>query len=293
MFEFALGAEEVEEFAEGLVAQFLQVPDEMRGLLEDGGGLGIFFHLFEIPLVDGDFQPAVDESFIDLEMKLKPINLFSVAKRLMGASLRRGQVMTSGGNCKRVSVPLKDFFRGAKIPDERIPFPFVGRLDIVPPDFLHAILRHGGSERFRDQLGPETDPQDRDVTLDRLLNHDRFVIEMGMSVPFIDIHRSAEDDEAVVPLESRLRVRVASEIDVTDPEARFFEEGIEGAQRFVGHVLANEDFAQEWPKYNALSQDLQQTGCRDGLDVDSRGERRREAVARLFRFLQVLTGRDS
>src|SRR5690606_13426159 len=64
--------------------------------------------------------------------------------------------------------------------------------------------------------------------------------EVRIAVRLVDVHRPAEDDEAVVAGEPRPRVRVAAEVHVADAEPEAPEQRVQRAEDLVGDVLEDE-----------------------------------------------------
>src|SRR5258706_2442415 len=73
-----------------------------------------------------DPQPAVDHPLIDLQMKLKAIDVVAVAESLIGAERREGEVCAALRNVEGLAMPLKNCFALGKSPQQRILFRMIG-----------------------------------------------------------------------------------------------------------------------------------------------------------------------
>jgi len=138
-------------------------------------------------------------------------------------------------------VPLEDRLARAEAGEEGARPPGLGEVEIVPPDLLLWAGEHLPAQGPGHELRPETDAQDRHLSLDGFADEIHLVAKVGVAVRLVDIHRSAKDDEPIVPPEPRSRRREASEVHVADAEAGLAKQGIEDPQRLVGDVLADQD----------------------------------------------------
>ena len=66
-----------------------------------------------------------------------------------------------------------------------------------------------------------------------------------MPVGLVDVHRPAQNDDAVVTPRVRLGVRFAAEVHVADAEAAIAQQRVEMTQRLGSDVLQDEDLAHE------------------------------------------------
>src|SRR6478736_1724360 len=100
-------------------------------------------------------KPALDHALLDLEMKLKSVNVRAVTERLMGAKRGEREVPAGSRNIEGFAVPLEYFFRRCPRAEQRIVFGLFGRCNIVPADFFLPIGLNCCAEGFRDQLRPQ------------------------------------------------------------------------------------------------------------------------------------------
>lgn len=112
----------------------------------------------------------------------------------------------------------------------------------VPANFGNGIRLYPSPHRCRQQLATEADAQHGLLRVHRLADELDFGLEVRELLHLVDIHRSTEHDEAVIPPNVRLGLRFAAEIHVADADSRRTQQRIEVAERFGGDVLEDEQF---------------------------------------------------
>ncbi len=116
------------------------------------------------------------------------------------------------------------------------------RMQAVPANFGNGIRLHPSSHCRRQQLAAEADAEHGLLRIHRLADDLDFGLEVRELPRLVDIHWSAEHDEAVIPANVRLRVGLAAEIHVADAESGRTQQRIEVTERFGGDVLEDEQF---------------------------------------------------
>ena len=116
------------------------------------------------------------------------------------------------------------------------------RMQAVPADFGNGIRLHPSAHCRRQQLATEADAEHGLLRIHRLADELDLGLEVRELLHLVDVHRTAEHDEAVVPANVRLGLRFAAEIHVADAESRRTQQRIEVAERFGGDVLEDEQF---------------------------------------------------
>src|SRR5689334_3636205 len=91
-------------------------------------------------------KPALDHALLDLEVKLKAVDVRAVAESLIGAKRGKGEVPAGSRNIEGVTMPLKYFLRPCPRGEQTIVSCVVGRRHIVPADFFFPIRVNGGAE---------------------------------------------------------------------------------------------------------------------------------------------------
>ena len=194
----------------------------------------------DLLLVMGNAEPALDQRGVDLEVELQAVGGLAVAESLVRAVGVRSEVNGAVGDLEGVPVPLEDGFDVAEVGEEGV-LPTRSRaLDPGPADLLHRVGANLGAERLGEELRPEADAEDRHLALDRLGDQLDFACEVGVLFDLVDVHGAAEHDHSVVPLEARARMGFAAEIHVAVAKTVVAQQGIEGAEDFVGDMLKDE-----------------------------------------------------
>src|SRR4051812_25023088 len=93
-------------------------------------------------------EPPLDEPLINLEVKLKPVDIGTITERLTVTRLRSCKRYSTWRQLKSIAVPLKDLFRRTEVSEQRVLPGFSGRSDIVPANFLSAIRGDRRAERL-------------------------------------------------------------------------------------------------------------------------------------------------
>ena len=129
---------------------------------------------------------------------------------------------------------------------------------VEPADLRLGRAADVTTERVRQQLRSEADAEHGTPVIEGVADHAQLVREMRKALGLVDVHRTAQDDQRVVAVDLRLRLRVPREVDVADPEAFAAEVRVEGSENFVGGVLEDEKLGHGPTR--AAARDLQFKG---------------------------------
>jgi hypothetical protein len=97
----------LQELAENFSAEFGGFADQFVGLTANGGSITTPAVGFQVFQVLGQVQPAIDQSFIQLEVALQSVCIAPVSKSLVSTSWRFGKVYSALRHIKGVAMPLK------------------------------------------------------------------------------------------------------------------------------------------------------------------------------------------
>src|SRR5574341_1072586 len=78
-------AEQLDEFTEDLITQLVQSLDVRGGFLMNFLGIDFAPQRGDFVAILADAEPAMDHPFVDFQVKLKAVDIPSVAKGLVGA----------------------------------------------------------------------------------------------------------------------------------------------------------------------------------------------------------------
>jgi hypothetical protein len=235
--QFFLHAEQLDEFAKHMIAQLMESLDVIRGFAVDPAGIDGPAEGGDFLLILGHPQPAMDHPFVDFEMELKAIDGGAVAKSLIGTNPGKGQVNRATGDIEGIAMPLKNLFRALKLGQQRIPFSLRCGADVIPADFFFTVGVDIRSERSGDQLRAEADAQHRQIPAHRFFDQFQLGAQMRELIGVVDPHRTAQNHQAVVTVETRLSIGMAREIHVANSKSGAFQQRIQRAENFMGHVL--------------------------------------------------------
>ena len=118
--------------------------------------------------------------------------------------------------------------------------PSVVDLEVVPTNFLLRARVNPGTQGPRDELGAETDAQNREFPFECLVDDLDLGSEVRIAVRLVNVHGAAQHYQAVVAVERRLGFGFAVEVHVPVTKTVASEQRVEGAQDLMGDVLKDE-----------------------------------------------------
>jgi hypothetical protein len=68
-------------------------------------------------------------------------------------------------------------------------------------------------------LRAEADTQHRQISLQGIFDHFHFSYQVSKPTIFVNTHGAAKHHETVISVQARVRIRMTSEVDVTDAKA--------------------------------------------------------------------------
>ena len=171
-------------------------------------------------------------------MELQSPGLVADAVGLVAAMPRPGEMHGAGRQLAGVRMPLEDVV-GPPLEMAEQPVLVRGgeRVQPVPADLRHRVGMHVRAHRGGQQLRAEADAEHGLVRVHGLADHRHLGEQVGVQLGLVDVHRSAEHDDAVVTPRVRFGLRLAAEVDVADTEAAVAQQRIEVSEGLGGDVL--------------------------------------------------------
>ena len=194
----------------------------------------------QVVAVERQGQPAPDQAFVQLKVKLESPCAFALAKGLAPGFGRHRQGDGAGGAIEAPVVPLINRSWTIQRGKYGIVRRDVGRFEIVPADFRSAARTDRRTEYMGHKLGAQADAEYRHIPRHRLFNQSTFSEQVRMGVGIVDLHRSAQHDQCLIAIQPWRGFGVAGEIDVADSVPVFAQHGIEQSQWLGGNMLQNQ-----------------------------------------------------
>jgi hypothetical protein len=151
----ALGVQQLDELAENLIAELGETFNAARCLITDDLRIDRALEAGDFSAILKDVQPDIDCRDINLQMKLKGIDISSISKGLVCAERRRSQMNASPGKVECIPVPLKNFLRTLYMAKQRVIFCGYCRCKVIPSNFFNAVWIDPGTESAGDELGAQ------------------------------------------------------------------------------------------------------------------------------------------
>src|SRR5690606_32032947 len=186
-------------------------------------------------------QPALDHCGIRFEVELEAVCARPEAERLLLARRRPREVLGAVRQVVRAAVPFEDRRALAGDTEYRILAAGLGREQLIPADLVLLVTAHRRAEHVCEQLCAETDAEHRLLLAQRLLDRPELGLQMRQAMLVLDVHRSAEHDQAAIAFEARVRFRLTMEVVEAHAVTAGADQPVEHAERLGRDMLKHQN----------------------------------------------------